>query len=147
MVSQTAEYALRAVVVLAADPDTPHTAQTIAARSAVPPDYLIKVLQPLVRVGLVTAQRGRGGGFLLTRPPAEISILDVIAAVDPFRRITHCPLGLKTHGVNLCPLHRKLDDAMRLVTEAFSSTTIAAILADPDPIRALCEKGVAVAHV
>jgi Rrf2 family transcriptional regulator, nitric oxide-sensitive transcriptional repressor len=147
MVSQTAEYALRAVVVMAEDPETPRTAQAIAARSAVPADYLIKVLQPLVRVGLVTAQRGRGGGFLLTRSPSDISVLDVITAVDPMRRITHCPLGLKTHGVNLCPLHRKLDDAMAMVTEAFGSTSIAAILADPDPIRPLCEKGVAVAHV
>jgi Rrf2 family nitric oxide-sensitive transcriptional repressor len=47
-------------------------------------------------------------------------------------------LGLKAHGTNLCPLHRKLDDAIRLVENAFVSTTIADILSDPSPIRPLC---------
>ena len=146
MLSQTAEYALRAVVALADDPKSPWTAQAIAAKTLVPQDYLIKVLQPLVRCGLLDAQRGRGGGFLLTRPPEEITVLDVITAVDPIRRITHCPLKLKAHSAALCPLHRKLDDAMRMVEEAFGSTTIAGILADPSPIRPLCQEGVAVAR-
>lgn len=146
MVSQTAEYALRAIVVLADDPDNPLTAHAIAAKASVSPDYLVKVLQPLVRSGLVTAQRGRGGGFLLARPADEISVLDVVSAVDTIRRITHCPLGLKTHGVNLCPLHRKLDDAMRLVIDAFATTTIAEVLSQPGQVRPLCDKGVAAAH-
>lgn len=147
VLSQTAEYALRAIVALAEDPEIPWTAQAIAAKTLVPQDYLMKVLQPLVRTGLVTAQRGRGGGFLLTRPPAQISVLDVISAVDPLRRITRCPLGLKAHGTTLCPLHRKLDDAVRLVEEAFSSTTIEEILSTPGPVRPLCEEGVALCHV
>ena len=66
MFSQTAEYALRAIVVLAVDPKKPWIAQDIAAESKVPQDYLMKVLQALGREGLVTAQRGRGGGFILT---------------------------------------------------------------------------------
>jgi Rrf2 family transcriptional regulator, nitric oxide-sensitive transcriptional repressor len=141
MISQTAEYALRAIVVLAENGEAPRTAQAIAARASVPQDYLIKVLQPLVRVGLVAAQRGRGGGFVLSRPASEITVLDVVSAVDPLRRIQHCPLGLKSHGFQLCPLHRKLDDAVRSVEEAFASTTIAQMLADPSPIRPLCEQG------
>jgi Rrf2 family protein len=141
MFSQTAEYALRAIVVLADDAGTPWTAQGISFKSMVPQDYLMKVLQALARSGLVLAQRGRGGGFVLTRSPDEISVLDVITAVDPLRRIKHCPLGLKAHSTTLCPLHRKLDDAIRSVEEAFASTTIAEILADPSPIRPLCEQG------
>ena len=141
MVSQTAEYALRAIVVLAENGAAPRTAQAIADRASVPPDYLIKVLQPLVRAGIVAAQRGRGGGFVLSRPASEITVLDVVSAVDPLRRIRHCPLGLKSHGFQLCPLHRKLDDAVRSVEEAFASTTVADMLADPSPIRPLCEQG------
>ena len=146
MFSQTAEYALRAIVVLANDAEKPWTAQDIAAQSMVPQDYLMKVLQALAKVGLVTAQRGRRGGFLLTRPAEEINVLDVITAVDPLRRIKHCPLGIKAHGTMLCPLHRKLDDAIRSVEEAFASTTIAELLADPSPIRPLREGG-ALCHV
>jgi Rrf2 family protein len=88
MFSQTAEYALRAVVVLAGDPEKPWTAQEIAAHSLVPQDYLVKVLQALAKQGLVTAQRGRGGGYVLRRPPRGITVLDVINAVDTIRRIT-----------------------------------------------------------
>lgn len=141
MFSQTAEYALRAVVVLANDAEKPWTAQDIAAQSLVPQDYLMKVLQSLAKAGLVTAQRGRGGGFILTRTPDDITVLDVINAVDPLRRIKHCPLGLKAHSTTLCPLHRKLDDAIRSVEEAFASATIGQLLADPNPIRPLREGG------
>ncbi len=141
MFSQTAEYALRAIVVLAEDPDTSWTTQAIAEKTKVPADYLVKVLQPLSKAGLVAAQRGRNGGFLLSRPPERMSVLDVISAVDPLRRIDHCPLKLKAHSRTLCPLHRKLDDAIRLVEEAFRSTTIADILADPSPVRPLCAEG------
>lgn len=141
MFSQTAEYALRAIVVLAEDPDISWTTQAIAEKTKVPADYLVKVLQPLSKAGLVVAQRGRNGGFLLSRPPERMSVLDVISAVDPLRRIDHCPLKLKAHNRTLCPLHRKLDDAIRLVEEAFRSTTIADILADPSPVRPLCAEG------
>jgi Rrf2 family protein len=146
LLSQTAEYALRAIVVLAADMRSAWTTQAIAAKTLVPQDYLNKVLQPLTRAGLVTAQRGRNGGFMLTRSPEEVSVLDVISVVDPLQRIKRCPLGLKSHA-KLCPLHRKLDDAMRIVEDAFRSTTIAEILADATPIRPLCERGEALCHV
>jgi len=147
MLSQTTEYALRAIVVLSENPEVAWTTQAIAARALVPQDYLVKVLQSLAKAGLVTAQRGRHGGVLLTRPPSQINVLEVVTAVDPLRRITHCPLGLKAHGTNLCPLHRKLDDAIRLVENAFVSTTIADILSDPSPIRPLCTEETAFPYV
>src|SRR5215469_1538641 len=118
MISTTAEYALRAVVLLAVRHGSPQTAQQIAADTKVPVDYLHKVLQSLARAGLVQAQRGKRGGFSLRSDPAEISIWEIIQAVDPIRRIATCPLGLPAHGVRLCSLHRKLDDAMRHVEEA-----------------------------
>ncbi|MGD1070083.1 MAG: Rrf2 family transcriptional regulator [Bryobacteraceae bacterium] len=124
MLSQTAEYALRAMVELATRTGEARTAQEIAQASRVPLDYLSKVLNSLVRAGIVSGQRGRGGGFQVVRPVNEITVLEVVSAVDPLRRIRSCPLGLQAHGENLCPLHRKLDDAVRSVEEAFASTTI-----------------------
>ncbi len=125
MLSQTAEYALRAMVSLARG--GPHTAQEVAADAHVPLDYLSKILGALGRAGLVSAQRGRGGGFQAARPANEISVLEVISAVDPVRRIHTCPLGLAAHGTNLCPLHRKIDDAARSMEDVFRLTTIGSL--------------------
>jgi Rrf2 family protein len=136
MFSQTAEYALRAVVCLAARAGSPQTTQQIAAATQVPAGYLAKVMQGLSRARLVHAQRGLHGGFTLTRPAGELSVLDVIQAVDPIRRIRACPLGIKGH-LNLCPLHRRLDQAMGLVEDALRDSTVAELLAEPERARGI----------
>lgn len=81
--------------------------------------------------------RGLGGGFSLDREPEEISILEVINAVDPIQRIEVCPLGLEEHASNLCPLHKRLDDAVGLIEEAFAQTKISELLQTPANAR-LC---------
>lgn len=138
--SQTVEYALRAAVWLA-DHGEGQTTQEIAEATKVPPSYLSKVLQNLRRAGIVHGQRGVGGGFTLARPPVEISILDVVQAVDPIERIRTCPLGIPSHGANLCPLHRKLDDAIGHVSSAFATTTLAELVAPRHRLKPLCPLG------
>ena len=145
--SQTVEYALRAMVMLADQPDEPQVTQAIAERTRVPAGYLSKVLQSLGRAGLVKAQRGLGGGWMLARPPERISILEIVNVVDPIQRITTCPLGLKSHGTSLCPLHRKLDDALRSVEQAFGSTSLADVVGKPGHSKPLCDVTVAGAAV
>ncbi len=136
MFSQTAEYALRAVVFLAAQDGAPRTTQEIARATQVPTGYLSKVMQGLGRARLVLSQRGLHGGFTLARPAAELTVLDIIQAVDPIQRIRSCPLGLKGH-INLCPLHRRLDQAMKLVEEALRQSSIAELLAEPERARGI----------
>ena len=138
MISHTAEYALRAVVALAAGDGAPQTTHRIAATTKVPPDYLSKVLQSLGRAGIITSQRGQGGGSVLARPSSEISVYDVVQAVDPIARIQSCPLGLAGHGEHLCPLHRRIDDAIGSVEDAFRATSIHELLAEPTESRPLC---------
>lgn len=138
MFSQTVEYALRAMVVLADAQGEPRTTTQIAAASRVPADYLSKVMQSLGRAGLVNSQRGKNGGFTLLRDAVEISILDIVNAVDPIRRIERCPLGIPQHGVRLCALHRKLDNAMAHVEEAFRSTNLQEMVAQPNRSKPLC---------
>jgi Rrf2 family protein len=139
MFSKTVEYALRAVVHLAHESPAARTTAQIADATQVRPAYLAKVLHGLARAGIVATQRGVGGGVSLGRDPADLTILDVVNAVEPIRRITTCPLGLKTHGVRLCPLHRRVDDAMALVEAAFGGTTLAEVLAEPSSSVPLCE--------
>ncbi|HVX11825.1 MAG TPA: Rrf2 family transcriptional regulator [Pirellulales bacterium] len=130
MISQTAEYALRAIVYLADRNDAPQTTQQIAEVTHVPAGYLAKVMQGLSRAGLVHAQRGLHGGFTLARPAAELTVLDVVQAVDPLQRIKHCPLGIEGHQ-SLCPLHRRLDNAAAMVEQALGESTIAELLTEP----------------
>lgn len=138
MTSQTAEYALRAVVWLASRPKQALSTRKISKATKVPCGYLSKVLQSLARAGLVVSIAGRGGGFQLARPPGRISVLDVVNAVGGVQRIKHCPLRIKSHGRVLCPLHRRLDDAMAMVEKAFARSTIAELIATPSPSTPLC---------
>ena len=86
MFSQTVEYALRAVVYLAQ-----HRAEgavgnrTIAQATQVPTSYLSKVLHDLAAAEILVSRRGVGGGFQLRQSPDELSVLDVVNAVDPLQ--------------------------------------------------------------
>ena len=139
MFSQTVEYALRAAVCLAAKAGEPATTEEVAERTKVPAPYLAKILQGLVRAGLVKSQRGVGGGVTLAKDPAELTILEVVNAVEPIQRIKTCPLGLTTHGPRLCPLHRRVDAALAAVEAAFGSTTLAEVLGEPSASVPLCD--------
>ena len=136
MITQTAEYALRAMVYLAEQRE-PRTTSLIAEKTQVPAGYLAKVMQGLSKAGMVHSQRGLHGGFLLAAPAAEVTILAVINAVEPIRRFHECPLGL--HGKNLCPLHRKLDDAAKMIEATFGDTTVADLNNVPQSRKPLCK--------
>ena len=146
MFSQTAEYALRAVVSLADSDGQPLTTQQIAKITQVPLDYLSKVMQALGRFGLVESQRGKHGGFRLARPANLVSILDVLNAVDPPARIRHCPLHLKAHGRQLCPLHQRLDNVLGALEKEFAATAISDLLGKDSDIRPLCAINIKEAH-
>jgi Rrf2 family nitric oxide-sensitive transcriptional repressor len=139
MLSQTVEYALRAVVQLAGVAPDAQTTEQIARATKVPQAYLSKVLQSLVQAGIVRSQRGIGGGMALVKRPAELTILEVVNAVDPIQRIRTCPLQLASHGVNLCPLHRRVDNALAMVEDAFRSTTLQEVLDEPSASVPLCD--------
>ncbi len=138
MLPKTAEYALRAAVWLGRTPNEAESADQLATAIRVPRRYLHKVLQDLVKAGLVRSQSGPGGGYTLDRDPAGISILDVVSAVGPIERIHTCPLGLESH-TTLCPLHHELDKAFATVEEAFARVSVAQLLSQPGPIKPLCE--------
>jgi Rrf2 family protein len=138
MISRTVEYALRAVVALGSNPEGPRTTQQIAQQTRVPSGYLSKVLQALGRAGLVEAQRGLYGGFVLARPLDELTILDVINAIDPLERIERCPLGLDGHGDHLCPLHQRLDQGIAQLEALFGAITIGQLLAEQKSKQPLC---------
>lgn len=139
MFSQTVEYALRAVVHLAAKAPAAQTTEQIAKATRVPQAYLSKVLQGLVQGGVVKSQRGIGGGMSLAKTPTQLTILEVVNAVDPIKRITTCPLELASHGIRLCPLHRRVDNALAMVEDAFRRTTLQEVIDEPTESVPLCD--------
>ena len=139
MFSQTAEYALRVVAYLATLKGEPATTRQVAAATRVPEGYLAKVIGSLSRAGVLTARRGLHGGSALARPAEEITIYDVMQAVAPIPRIRTCPLGIKSHGTALCPVHRRLDNALAMVEQAFRDSTIAALVAEEAGSLPLCD--------
>lgn len=138
MISPTAEYALRAVVAIAQEHGGSATTQSIADLTKVPPGYLPKVLQMLGRAGIVQSKRGLGGGFKLVKPAETLTVLEVVNAVDPIKRIEKCPLNIEAHDSVLCPLHKRLDEAIELVERSFAHSTIAELLGQPGRSTPFC---------
>lgn len=136
MLSKTTEYALRAVVYLAQQRESSHNIEQIADAIQVSSSYLSKVMQGLRRKGLVQSQRGLHGGFTLAVETESLTVFDIVEAVDPIQRIRHCPLGIKDH-IRLCPLHRRLDDAMATMEEALKASTIAELLIEPEQSKGI----------
>ena len=115
---QTAEYALRALAYMATlPPDQAVKAQDLSHATSVPVHYLSKVMRRLVTSGLVLSQKGHGGGFLLARPAAKISLGDVLAAgeLGP-TQLDRCAFGWgKCNARSPCPLHGSFSQLKELV--------------------------------
>ena len=139
MISQTSEYALRAVVFMAQHPGKLHTTTKIAKLTKVPDPYLSKVLSTLARHEIVTSKKGLHGGYALAHAPEELTLWAIINAVDPIKHINSCPLKLKSHGTHLCRLHKRVNDSIDMIEELFKTSTIAMILEQPTQSIPLCE--------
>jgi Rrf2 family protein len=82
-VSTRGDYASRALLSLALHPDEqPTSVRDIAERTGLPQPYLEQILLALKGAGLVRSKRGVGGGYVLARPPTEITLGQIVAAVD-----------------------------------------------------------------
>ncbi|MCX5691755.1 MAG: Rrf2 family transcriptional regulator [Planctomycetota bacterium] len=137
MFSQTTEYALRAMAVLAQSPDQLVSTIAIAERTQVPANYLAKVLQQLAAAGLLAGRRGVGGGYRLARPPQEIALIEIVRAVCEFNRLGKCPIGCQQS--NLCALHKIVDHAAGHVIDLFEKVSLQTLLDDETAAsRPLC---------
>src|SRR3989338_488257 len=109
MISKTSVDGIKALALLACLPageceGAVHIASTIGA----PANYLGKSLQSLAAEGLVISRRGQGGGFFLAKLPSEISLFDVICALEDVSRFSKCILGFdECKESSPCPLHNR----------------------------------------
>lgn len=107
ILSMTAEYALRAMAEIAArGPDDPVRAKDLSETAGVPPSYLSKILRRLAAAGLLTSEKGHGGGFRLSRPASRITFGEVLRAVDVDLSDGGCVFGWGACDAQLpCLLH------------------------------------------
>ena len=127
--SAKADYAVRAAVELAASERLPLKAEEIATNQAIPLTFLVKILHELRMAGLVRTLRGPDGGHELARSPSEISVADVLRAVDgPLAEVRGTPPEAVRYVGSAEPLQRvwiALRTNMRGVLESVSLADIA----------------------
>jgi Rrf2 family protein len=133
MLSQTAEYALRAVLTIAQQPKgAPVGANRLAAVLAIPQNYLSKTLHQLARAGVLDSTRGKLGGFRLARPADRISLLDVVTPFDDVTGRRTCLMGRPVcSDQNSCAAHARWKDVAERTAQFFSETTVADLLHPP----------------
>jgi len=134
MLTQTAEYALRAMSALAARRGQTIPATELAAQADVPPPYLAKIMQQLAATELVKGRRGIGGGYTLSADPDTVTALDVILAVGPIRQ-PRTEARLDGLGDGYKSLHQEIDRAAKAVLDRFRGVTISQIVQDTDAVR------------
>jgi Rrf2 family protein len=126
-ITKQADYALRAVMFLARlnDGDKAST-RDIADSQQIPPSFLAKIISQLSIAGLIQTSRGAHGGVSLARPGDEVSILDVVEAIDGPMILNECTISpnLCPFGDD-CPLHRIWCDTRKELYNRLSSATFA----------------------
>lgn len=130
MLSQTAEYALRAVLYVAQ-----HGSQRLvqvnemAEALRIPRNYLSKTVHALVREGVLSSTRGKTGGFRLAIPPERLYVLQVVAPFGSLGETRHCLLGHpQCSDRTACAAHARWKQVADRVAEFFRETTIAELL-------------------
>ncbi len=124
---------------LALSPGQLVSTAALAQSTKVPEHYLAKVLQQLSAAGLVRGRRGVGGGYQLARPATQITLTEVVRSVGQIDRITVCPLGIATHGPNLCPLHRMMDNVAKEALATLDDKSLASLINQPGMNTPLCD--------
>ena len=139
-VSAKADYAIRATVELAAAGDGPTKGERIAQAQSIPPNFLENIFTDLRNAGIVASRRGAEGGYWLARPAAEISVADVIRAVDgPLANVR----GVRSEQVEYVGSAKQLRDVWVAVRASLRGVLENVTLADlaagelPESVRQL----------
>ena len=126
MYSMTCAYAIRAMCRLTViRPDGYVRVQEICEGSDLPAYFVAKIFRDLVRAGLLTSAKGRGGGYALSRRPHEIRLYDIVEAVDGVQQFTRCVVGLaKCDDSQPCPQHDEFKPVRKQILTYLTATTL-----------------------
>ena len=134
VISRRTDYGVRIILDLAILPqDERVAAHDIADRQKIPRPFLAKIISQLCLAGLVTTHRGAGGGVALARPAAEITLLEVVEALEGPIRLNRCTIRPDDCPRNsFCPVHLVWSRAQTDLVDRLGGTTFES-LARPVP--------------
>ena len=132
--SKKADYALIAMKHLARKAGAQSTsAREIAEQYDIPIELLAKVLQRLVRTGLLVSTQGTRGGYLLSRPPKAISVVDVVQAIDGPFTVTACSTEkIDCEQYGKCSVRDSLWQIRERIVAALGTVTLSEMASDQD---------------
>jgi Rrf2 family transcriptional regulator, nitric oxide-sensitive transcriptional repressor len=129
VLSQTAEYGLRAVLMIAKEDGRPVGAARLAGQLRIPPNYLSKTLHQLARAGILRSSRGRLGGFRLAKPPDRTLLIDVVSPFGELQARQSCLLGRPVcSDSTACAAHQSWKRVAEMVADFFRETSVADLL-------------------
>jgi Rrf2 family iron-sulfur cluster assembly transcriptional regulator len=133
--SNTAEYALRAMTMLALDgKEAAINARDLSGKTRVPVHYLNKIMNRLVEAGLATSTKGHGGGFRLGKPASRISYLDILKVMGYNFESRQCVFGWEAcRSDRPCPMHDSWSRANDSFVAWARATTLASLRRTPAP--------------
>jgi Rrf2 family protein len=138
MLSNTGEYALRAVIHLAQhEGEGPVRVEDVATALSVPRNYLSKILHALVKRGILASLRGPKGGFRLALPSELVSLYDVVEPFDDIEARRVCLLGGRECGDDQpCVVHDRWKGVASEVAAFFRETKLADVVEDGTKVGA-----------
>lgn len=145
LLSRTCEYGVRAMVFLAAELPTDYRAvRTISENLEISFHFLTKIFQQLTRAGLLRSYRGPNGGVMLSRPGSEITLKEIVVAIDGPELFNECVLGLPGCGEDRpCPLHESWSTVRIELEKMLEGRTLdeigAAVVRDGLRLKADCD--------
>lgn len=130
MLSNTAQYALRAMIYLGSrEGEGPVRVDEIADGLDVPRNYLSKILHTLVKERVLRSLRGPRGGFALSRRSADLTLFEIVAPFDDIEARRTCLLGRKEcSDINPCAIHGHWKEVATQVARFFRDTTLASVV-------------------
>ena len=131
LLSKSCEYAIQAVLYLAKHYDTPYVSiKEIAEKNDISFHFLGKILQTLTKKGLLISYKGPKGGVSLAKSPKEITLLDVVDAIDGLEFLkSKCVIGLPNCGDGKpCALHDKWGPIRENIYKMFADKSIAQLI-------------------
>ena len=130
MFSRTFEYAVQAVmyIVIHGNENNPVRLNRIAESQQIPIHFLSKILQRLVRVGLLHSCKGPSGGFVFLADHNKITLYDILAEIDGEEFFDRCGIGLRSClDSNPCPIHHEYKEIKNRVKNLLSKKTLAEV--------------------